>query len=186
MPKKLLDQILVIDVESTCWEGNPPAGQDKEIIEIGVCTVDVKSGELLDKESILVRPERSTVSEFCTQLTKLTQEQVATGISFREACEILKTKYRSRERVWASYGDYDRKQFEHQCQSFHVDYPFNSTHINVKSLVTLACYLPKEVGMPEALKLLKLSLQGTHHRAGDDAWNIASILATLIRRLREK
>ena len=36
-----LDQILVIDVEATCWEGNPPPGQTSEIIEIGLCVLDV-------------------------------------------------------------------------------------------------------------------------------------------------
>lgn len=38
---KLLDKIIVIDVESTCWEGPPPEGQVSEIIGIGVATVDV-------------------------------------------------------------------------------------------------------------------------------------------------
>ena len=37
---KRLDQILVIDVESTCWAGAQPEGQVSEIIEIGVCPVD--------------------------------------------------------------------------------------------------------------------------------------------------
>jgi len=27
-------------------------------------------------------------------------------------------------------------------------------------------------------------LEGTHHRAGDDAWNIAAILAAVLRRAR--
>lgn len=44
-----LDQILVIDVESTCWDGPTPDGQSSEIIEIGVCTVDVHSLERLDR-----------------------------------------------------------------------------------------------------------------------------------------
>ncbi len=26
-----LDQILVVDVEATCWEGQPPPGQESEI-----------------------------------------------------------------------------------------------------------------------------------------------------------
>nr|MDQ2829840.1 DNA polymerase III [Chloroflexota bacterium] len=39
-----LDQVVVIDVESTCWEGAPPVGEESEIIEIGVCTLDVASG----------------------------------------------------------------------------------------------------------------------------------------------
>ena len=31
-----LDRILVVDVEATCWEGDPPPGQISEIIEIGL------------------------------------------------------------------------------------------------------------------------------------------------------
>ena len=33
-----LDQILVVDVESNCWDGPPPDGQESEMIEIGVCS----------------------------------------------------------------------------------------------------------------------------------------------------
>ena len=102
---KKLDKIIVVDIESTCWEGAIPAGQESEIIEIGVCTLDIASGRRLEKESILVKPERSKVSPFCTQLTTLTQAQVDQGIAFPEACSILKKKYLSQQRVWASYGD---------------------------------------------------------------------------------
>ena len=70
---KKLDQILVIDIESTCWEETPPSGQENEIIEIGICPIDIATGERLEKESILVKPERSQVSEFCTNPTTLTQ-----------------------------------------------------------------------------------------------------------------
>ena len=31
-----LDKILVIDLEATCWAGDPPPGQDREIIEIRI------------------------------------------------------------------------------------------------------------------------------------------------------
>ncbi|MFW5667426.1 MAG: exonuclease domain-containing protein, partial [Coleofasciculus sp.] len=77
-----IDQILVIDVEATCWQGKPPPGQESEIIEIGVCLLDCHSHYAVKTESILVKPERSTVSEFCTELTTLTQEQVDQGMSF--------------------------------------------------------------------------------------------------------
>ena len=73
---KLLDTILVVDVESTCWDGPPPAGQISEIIEIGVCTLDVPSLRRVEKRSLLVKPVRSAVSEFCTRLTTLTAEQL--------------------------------------------------------------------------------------------------------------
>lgn len=177
---KKLDQILVIDVEATCWEGSPPPGQESEIIEIGICTLDVASGERLDKQDILIRPERSTVSEFCTRLTTLTQEQLDQGITFQLACNILQKQYASKQRVWASYGDYDRRQFEKQCLAFGVNYPFGPTHINVKNLFAIALGLAAEVGMARALELMQLPLTGVHHRAGDDAWNIAGVLSKLL------
>lgn len=179
---KKLDQILIIDVESTCWNGSPPPGQENEIIEIGVCLLEIASSERVARESILVKPERSTVSSFCTQLTTLTQAQVDAGISFKEACSLLKSKYLSKERTWASYGDYDRRQFEKQCQVSQIGYPFGPTHLNVKNLFALRQGLSQEVGMAEALAMLKLPLTGIHHRGGDDAWNIAQILAALLDR----
>jgi inhibitor of KinA sporulation pathway (predicted exonuclease) len=179
-----LDQILVIDIEATCWSGNPPEGQESEIIEIGVCALDVASGERLEKRSILVKPERSKVSEFCTELTGLTQKQVlGKGIAFDKACAILERDFASKKRIWASYGDYDRNLFIRQCQAREVVYPFNDGHINVKTLFALIHYLPYEVGMVRALEMLDLELEGTHHRGDDDAWNIAHILSkTLLRR----
>jgi inhibitor of KinA sporulation pathway (predicted exonuclease) len=53
-------------------------------------------------------------------------------------------------------------------------------YLNVKTLFALMHALPHEVGMDEALRTLHLPLEGTHHRAGDDVWNIALILATLL------
>lgn len=183
---KKLDQILVVDIESTCWQDAPPPGQESEIIEIGICLFDVASAQRVGKDSILVKPDRSQVSEFCTQLTTLTQTQVDRGMSFAAACSILKKKYLSKERVWASYGDYDRRQFERQCESFKISYPFGTTHLNVKSLFAIIHALPQEVGMDRALELLNLPLEGTHHRGGDDAWNIAGILSKLLLLMRAK
>jgi len=179
-----LDQILVVDVESTCWEGDPPDGQESEIIEIGLCTLDVATLQRLGKRSILVRPERSTVSAYCTALTGLTQADVQKGISLREACRILRQEYHARERLWASYGDYDRRQFERNCRARDTAYPFGPSHLNVKTLFAVMCALPREVGMARALEILGLPLEGTHHRAGDDAWNIARLLSELLRRGR--
>jgi inhibitor of KinA sporulation pathway (predicted exonuclease) len=181
---KKLDQIIVIDVEATCWESEPPEGQENEIIEIGICPLDVATGNRLEKQSILVKPEKSTVSAFCTNLTSLTQEDVKKGIPFEQACAILKKEYRTKQRVWASYGDYDRRQFERQCLTRGINYPFGPTHINVKNLFAIVSRLTYEVGMSEALKILDLPLEGVHHRGEDDAWNIARILWEILLRLR--
>lgn len=177
---KLLDQIIVVDIECTCWKGDPPPGQESEIIEVGLCTLDLETGERLVRRSLLVRPTRSTVSEFCSQLTTLTQAQVETGVSFSRVCAILQDEYRASERVWASYGDYDRQQFQRQCLSSGIVYPFGPSHLNIKTLFALAHRLKREVGLPQALEILQFPLEGTYHRGGDDAWNAACVLSTLL------
>lgn len=176
MAQKKLDKIVVVDVESTCWDGQPPPGEENEIIEVGACLLDVASGERGDRTSILIRPERSRVSVFCTGLTTLTQEQVDGGISFSEACGILTDKYGSRKRLWASYGDYDRQMFDRQCRERGVPYPFGKGHINVKSLFAVTCGFRKEMGLAGAMERLGMPFEGVHHRGSDDAWNVAAIL----------
>jgi inhibitor of KinA sporulation pathway (predicted exonuclease) len=182
-----LDYIIVVDVEATCWEGYPPTGQENEIIEVGLCILDLQSGQRITQQSMLVKPIKSEISPFCTELTTLTPTQVdQAGISFERACAIIQRKYAARDRVWASYGDYDRKQFEKQCQERHVGYPFGPTHINVKNLFALLCGLPREVGMLKAMEILKLPIEGIHHRGVDDAWNTALILSKLLSSRREE
>ncbi len=177
---KKLDQILVIDVECTCWEGDPPAGEFREIIEVGVCSLDLDSLERVNKDSILVKPQNSRISQFCTKLTTLTEEQVDGGLTFQQACARLVKRYHSNERLWASYGDFDRRQFERQCRFQKVPYPFGPSHLNVKNLFALINGLPRELDMAENLELLGYPLEGTYHRGADDAWNIAAILASVL------
>ena len=182
MPKRLLDQVLIVDVEATCWDGPTPDGQESEIIEIGLCLLETASGKRHSKRSILVRPERSTVSSFCTHLTGLTQEQVGQGISFAQACTLLQNDYCSHQRVWASYGDSDRLRFEKQCREHQVIYPFGPKHVNIKILFALLHAFPREVGMARALQTLDLPLEGTHHSGADDAWNSALIFAGILQK----
>ncbi|GMA16854.1 exonuclease domain-containing protein [Deinococcus metallilatus] len=169
----------VVDVEATCWAGEPPPGQRSEIIEIGLCVLDLVSLERLEKCSLLVRPEHSEVSAFCTQLTGLTPEKVAAGIPFREACEILRREFSSESRPWASWGDYDRKQFERQYGG-EVRYPFGSRHVNAKQ-VYASGYGLRRRGMARALQRKACMLEGIHHCGADDAWNIAALIARMVR-----
>ena len=181
-----LDQILVIDLESTCWSGEPPAGQQSEIIEIGLCTLDVHSLQRLETRSILVRPERSQVSEYCTSLTTLTPADVARGTSLREACRILREEYAAEERLWASFGDYDRKKFERECNAKEVAYPFGDAHLNVKNLFAVVYRLHHEVELDQVLSILGWRMEGTYHRGDADAWNIARVLGHILQRARDE
>ena len=179
MPK-ILDKIIVIDLEATCWEGDPPPGQESEIIEIGLCILDVATGERSAPRAILVKPQRSTLNQYCTKLTTLTPEMLADGLSFPDACSLLQDDYHSRQRTWASYGDYDRLQVMKQCETWGVPYPFGRSHINVKNLLALQFDLNREVNLQKGTGLVGLPFEGTIHRGIDDAWNIAAVLSRML------
>ena len=181
---KRLDKIVVVDVESTCWEEYPPAGQMSEIIEIGVCTIDVATLSPGEKRCIFVRPVQSQVSEFCTRLTTITAEQLRGAGPLQAALRTLRQDFRSHERLWASWGDYDRRQFERNCAARGLGYPFGIGHLNVKTLFAAGKGLAREVGIDAACSQLGIEMEGTHHRGVDDAWNIAKMLCHLLQNMR--
>lgn len=182
MAVKNLNQILVVDVESTCWNTKQEQGDnDNEIIEIGITTLNLDKSmryTLGDTESILVKPF-GPISEFCTQLTTITPEMVNGAPRFGDALNYLKNKYNSKEKTWASWGDYDRLQFERQCKTSIYSYPFSSTHLNVKNLWAIM-HRHKPCGMMEALEYMGFNHTGTHHRGSDDSRNIAYLLMNLL------
>lgn len=143
--------------------------------------VDVRSVARVDKQCILIKPARSEVSEFCTRLTTITADDLKDAGSLADATRRLRTQFDSKNRLCASWGDYDRRQFERVCQAFGVGYPFGISHLNVKTLFAIAHGLDREIGMDMACERLGLPVEGTHHRGVDDAWNIAALLCTLLK-----
>jgi inhibitor of KinA sporulation pathway (predicted exonuclease) len=180
------DLLNVIDVEATCWEGQPPPGSVHEIVEIGLTVVDLGARRRVSRHRLLVRPARSTVSAFCTELTGLTQAEVERGTTFAEACRILGEEYGAGERRWASWGEYDRRQFARQSVADGVAYPFGlpaeRLHTNAKAVFAEAHGLRRKPGMAHALRVADLPLEGRHHRGEDDAWNIAALVLRLVER----
>jgi inhibitor of KinA sporulation pathway (predicted exonuclease) len=186
MPRKFDSNVLVIDVESTCWELPEVQGSNEisEVIEIGVAVVDTKKLEIVQNDSIIVRPQRSKISKFCTKLTTLTQDYVDQGMTFQAAMAILKKNYHCEDRTFVSWGDYDRKMFERNCRDYNIKYPFGPRHLNLKNSFTLLHGLEREPGMDDALSHLAMKLEGTHHRGIDDSKNIARILIHTLSRFR--
>lgn len=174
------DKMIIVDLEATCWDGyDAPPGQENEIIEIGVCTLDLRELTLVDKRSLLVRPECSEVSPYCTALTTITPELlVEQGIAFDLACSILEQDYDSRNRLWASWGHFDFRIFKDQCKRRGVRYPFSKKHGNLKRL--FADVHGTRMGIARALDALSIEPEGTAHRGVDDAWNTGRLLLTLI------
>lgn len=176
-----LNKILVIDLEATCDEPRP-APFDLEIIEIGICVLDTRSLEIVDKESILVNPTTSWVTPFCTQLTGITPESLNDAKSFAKAVKYLQETYGTKNKVWASWGDYDRTMFEAQCKRENVEYPFGVGHINIKTIFSLFGGMPKGIGVKAAVEQLGLTWEGRQHSGLDDSVNTANIFKEIIKR----
>jgi inhibitor of KinA sporulation pathway (predicted exonuclease) len=171
------DIALIIDFEATCWNHKTPDGMHNEIIEIGISGVDYVTKEIKLRDTIIVKPEFSEISDFCTGLTTITQEFVDEhGVTFAEACEILETKYKSRDRIWLSWGEYDKNIIAANCELKGIRNPFGRTHINMKPLFSFAFGIKTDLGVVQALDRLGMDFEGTAHRGGDDAYNIARIL----------
>ena len=187
MKKNFEPEVIVIDVESTCWEpaSSKPKDEMSEIIEIGVTVVDISKLEIKTNVSILIKPCRSTITAFCTKLTTLTPEIVNQGISYREACDKLCNDFASQNKTMISWGDYDRKMFEKNGTYHNCKYPFGPRHLNLKNCFTILHGLSREPGMEEVLDMLKIPLEGTHHRGCDDSKNIAKILIHCLEKFRK-
>jgi len=184
MALRKLNPIVVVHTASTTWETRPPEGQHSEIIEIGVCDLDLVKREIGEVESFVVQSQTSRVSPFCTSVTGLTQEQVDQGMRFESACRILEKKHDTASLVWASYGDFDRRQFDKECYFSNVTYPFGSRHLNVKTLASLAVGLDAEAGLTRVMSALGMERTGDGKKAGDECYNVVRVLAELMMRLR--
>ena len=188
--KKKFDKILVVDVEATCWDvDNRPDNPINEIIEIGMCMLDIKTLERSSKQSIIVKPRYSKISEYCEQLTSITQADVDKGKSFEDACGMLRENNLSHRRVWGSWGDFDRIIFENQCKLYGTKYPFGRAHINIKTLFSITkgmgllkenAGLKKEYSLMDALDVYGKAFEGRLHRGDDDAFNIAWVLGRVL------
>lgn len=185
--RSIKNKVNIVDIECTCWDINgQPINEISEIIEIGITVVDNIKLEILSTESILVKPEKSKVSEFCTSLTTITQKDVESGISFNDACKLLKTKYKSKDRTWISWGDYDRKMFEKMSKEYTIQYPFGPRHINLKNCFSIfnGNILDKELDLLSMSQFTQIPLTGILHRGDSDSFNIAKFYIHFLNKYR--
>ena len=112
-------KVLVIDLEATCSNDESIKGSNMEIIEIGACWVN-PGGEILDTFQTFVRPVVNRIlTPFCTDLTTITQDQVDGAPTFDQIAPLLQEfalKQLEENSIWASWGAYDRNQFEHDAK----------------------------------------------------------------------
>lgn len=182
------DRIIVIDLKATCCDDNSFPKEEMETIEIGAVVCDAHTYEPLGEFSQLVRPVRHPVlTEFCTQLTSITQDMVDAAEGFPAAYvafiswvldnmateDVAGHAFRA-----ASWGAFDDRQLQQDCAYHGMQYHM-AWHINLADI-----YRKKmggaRAGNRRAMKRLGITPEGTHHRGLDDARNIAKMLPMLL------
>jgi 3'-5' exoribonuclease 1 len=178
--------ILVVDLEATCCDSQTIPRHQMETIEIGAVMVDTASLKIVDEFQTFIKPIRHPIlTEFCNQLTSITQSQVNTAPTFPEAIKLWQPWLSQFDRtIFGSWGDYDRKQLQQDSKHHRIDlpYPVSSNHVNLKELFSTTQGFNKRYGMAQALNLADIMLTGTHHRGIDDARNISKLLPHILGR----
>jgi inhibitor of KinA sporulation pathway (predicted exonuclease) len=174
------ERLLIVDLEATCWERNPPAPH--EIIEIGAVAYEMGRGPLAEFQTF-VRPYlKPILSPFCTRLTSIRQQDLEGAPPFPEALEALcRWAGAYAPYTLAAWGNYDRGQFQDDCRLHGVLYPFGA-YINLKTAFA-RLQNRRPCGMAGALHQAGLALEGTHHRGIDDVRNIARLVDYLVARV---
>lgn len=174
--------LAIVDFEATCCDKFSFPREEMEIIEIGSVAVDATTGEVVSEFATFIRPVRNPVlTSFCKSLTTITQEQIDAAPAFPEALAAFSAWLGNLERpVFCSWGDYDRKQLEKDCDFHGQPFPFANGHRNLKAEFSKAIGSPKRFGLGQALHRLGQTFTGTPHRGIDDAKNIALVYKKIL------
>jgi inhibitor of KinA sporulation pathway (predicted exonuclease) len=187
-----LTRVLVVDVEATCWETMDEQGtMPNEIIEIGICELNPRTGIISNGSSYVVKPRFSPVSAFCTTLTGWTQEAVDGGRDIMDTIQLVKSDYGlTSNHVWFSCGEYDRIKLGsagggslkalYGIERLQNPFALLRAHYNIKTLFALKFKLNKEMGMARMLAHIKEPLDGRHHNGLADALNIAKLVRAVL------
>ncbi|WP_412846829.1 exonuclease domain-containing protein [Brevibacillus sp. 179-C9.3 HS] len=122
------------------------------------------------------------LSDFCKQLTSISQEEVDQAPTFGKAIRNFKNWNGSDYRL-VSWGFYDKKQLKMDCELHKESSTWIRNHMSLKHKHGKMIGVERGVGMGKALQMLQIPLEGTHHRGIDDARNIAKIFAAIFEKL---
>ncbi len=166
---------IILDLEATCWKDRRK--KPNEIIEIGALCVD-NTREVLEEYQTFVQPQvHPVLSDFCTELTSITQEMVANAPPYPDAHRAFTSWIRGfeDEYVLCSWGFYDRKQLASDCTLHGLDTEWLNRHISLKHQYPRIAGTDRKQGIKAVLKQEQLPMEGTHHRGIDDARNINKV-----------
>lgn len=173
---------IIVDFEATCWPDESRRG-DGEIIEIGGVKAAYGTARILEEFSTLVRPTRyPQLSEYCTKLTGIPQNEVDAAPLFPEALArfIDWIGIPITECTFCSWGAYDRFLLRQACRFHRISFPFDDEYINIKPAFS-EVFTGRGVSMERAMEVAGIAQEGRRHRALDDARNAAKLWREVVK-----
>lgn len=181
-----LEKLLICDEEFSCQQDPFWTKENGELIEIAIVPLDLKTLEIRHDLawSSLVKPTRTEVNEYCTNLTGITAEMVRKeGKPFSEVCNSIENQF-GHGSAWLTWGESDRDVLLRASEYAGVRYPMAKTHINGKHLYSVLRGRRRELGFKKALQAEGIQFEGTPHRAMSDAKNLAVLWQKLLSEIR--
>jgi len=194
--KQIYDFIIILDFESTCWKDRSN-GFMNEIIEFPAVLLDLSNGEIVDKFQQYVKPSQHKIlSDFCKQLTGITQEQVDSGVSIRQCLQLFdgwvkkvmvernitfklhptststNSTLIAKKCVFATWTDWDLNVcLKYECKRKAIPYAsYLKCWIDLKKTYKDFYDRPPK-GLSNAMEELGLHFKGRQHSGIDDATN---------------
>lgn len=163
---------IIYDLEATCWEG---IRGEREVIEIGAVKVD-ETRQIISTFDSFIRPVvHPELSEFCIELTSITQQDVDHSPFFREVIPHFRNWLGEEEYVLLSWGFMDPDLLRTDCLRHGIDKSWTKHARSLKHQYAKIMDLEHTVNFKTALEREGLKPLGHSHRAIDDSRNLARL-----------
>ncbi|XP_071616678.1 ERI1 exoribonuclease 2 [Heliangelus exortis] len=193
--------LIVLDFEATCW--TEPGRRRPEIIEFPAVLLNTATGEIESEFHSYVQPqEHPLLSEFCTELTGITQNQVDEGVPLNICLsQFLKWIHKIQKEkkiifssdttscstsdtkpcAFVTWTDWDLGVcLQYECKRKQLRKPdILNSWIDLKATYR-AFYNRKPRGLSGALQDLGIAFAGREHSGLDDSRNTAHLAWRLI------
>lgn len=196
--KQPYEFLLVLDFEATCWDSKDASKSAPEIIEFPCVLYDIKNKKIVSEFQQYVMPfEKPRLSEFCTALTGIQQQQVNNGVPIGTCLMLFKKWLREQEEshkislnpfdksinksIFCTWSNWDIGVcLKNECRRKRLTMPdiFNDW-IDLRELY-LEYYSRRPKGLNGALQELGLTFEGREHCGLHDARNTAKLAGRMV------
>ncbi|XP_037815973.1 ERI1 exoribonuclease 2-like [Lucilia sericata] len=202
--KRPYKYIVALDFEATCWLHQPPAEyRNAEIIEFPAVLLNLETGQIEAEFHQYLKPrEKPQLSDYCLELTGITQQTVDNGISLKSCLQLfeewLSKELRSRQLqlpkeskdnplgncAFVTWSDYDLSVFlELECRRKSIEKPkYLDQWINMQAIFKKKFHRRKSNNFSNALNYVGLKFRGQQHAGIDDARNLAYLTYKMVKK----